>query len=67
MNQKSLKYHSSLFPKILEKPRVILGKIPKSFGPQTLLESIFQFLDLNSLSECKLSLVWISKSFDLNP
>jgi hypothetical protein len=56
-----------IIPKNPRKAKEILGKIHKSFAPQTPLESIIQILDLNSLSESKLSLVWISKSFCLNP
>jgi hypothetical protein len=54
-------------PKNPRKAKEILGKIHKSFGPQTLLESFIQILNLNSLSEYKLSLIWISTLFGLNP
>jgi hypothetical protein len=53
--------------KTLKEGLADLGKIPNLFGPQTLIESIFQVLNSNSLFKSKLSLVWISKSCDLNP
>jgi hypothetical protein len=51
-------------PKNPRKAEEILRKIPKSFGHQTLLKSIFQILDVNSLFKSKLSLVWFQNPFE---